>query len=192
MQTSRRKKHPVKRIIKGIILTLIAILLYVIIGGYAPFIRCPEVTDINALKARAQEMSQDIESADRASILETNLSALDERIRLMAQAEEEIIITSYDMRDGESTRDIMAVALHRAEEGVKVRILVDGISGLIRFHGNDMFAAVAAHPNIEVRIYNLLNPALPWKTMGRMHDKYVIADDKAFILGGRNMFDYFI
>lgn len=192
MQTSRRKKHPVKRIIKGIVLALVAILLYVIIGGYAPFMHCPEVTDINALKARAQEMSQDIESADRASILETNLSALDERIRLMAQAEEEIIITSYDMRDGESTRDIMAVALHRAEEGVKVRILVDGISGLIRFHGNDMFAAVAAHPNIEVRIYNLLNPALPWKTMGRMHDKYVIADDKAFILGGRNMFDYFI
>ena len=120
MQTSRRKKHPVKRIIKGIVLVLIAILLYVIIGGYAPFIRCPEVTDINALKARAQEMSQDIESADRASILETNLSALDERIRLMAQAMREGANTAYKavMKPKEGT--ILTVARVIAEETEKV------------------------------------------------------------------------
>ena len=33
---------------------------------------------------------------------------------------------------------------------------------------------------------------MPWKTQGRMHDKYVIVDEMAYILGGRNTFDYFI
>ena len=28
----------------------------------------------------------------------------------------------------------------------------------------------------------------PWKTMGRMHDKYLIADGKRYILGGRNTY----
>ena len=37
-----------------------------------------------------------------------------------------------------------------------------------------------------------MNPLLPWKTQGRMHDKYVIVDDYGYILGGRNTFDYFI
>lgn len=37
-----------------------------------------------------------------------------------------------------------------------------------------------------------MNLLLPWKTQGRMHDKYVIVDDSVFILGGRNTFDYFI
>ena len=30
------------------------------------------------------------------------------------------------------------------------------------------------------------------QTQGRMHDKYVIVDELAYILGGRNTFDYFI
>ena len=30
------------------------------------------------------------------------------------------------------------------------------------------------------------------ETQGRMHDKYVIVDDSAYILGGRNTFDYFL
>ena len=54
------------------------------------------------------------------------------------------------------------------------------------------FRAVAAHENVEVRFYNLLRMLTPWKHMGRMHDKYVIVDDVAFILGGRNMFDKFL
>ena len=55
-----------------------------------------------------------------------------------------------------------------------------------------LFYALSSHPNIEIKIYNKMNPLLPWKTQGRMHDKYVIVDDYGYILGGRNTFDYFI
>ena len=56
----------------------------------------------------------------------------------------------------------------------------------------ELFYALSSHPNVEIRIYNPLNLLTPWKLMGRMHDKYVIVDEKAYLLGGRNTFDYFI
>ena len=37
-----------------------------------------------------------------------------------------------------------------------------------------------------------INPLKPWKMMGRMHDKYLIADGKRYILGGRNTYNYFL
>lgn len=130
--------------------------------------------------------------AERAMILETNTSAWEERIRLFSMAQERIVLTTFDMRDCESTRDLLSVLLDRAENGVQVQILVDGISGVYRMDGNPLFYAVSSHPNVEVRLYNKLNPFLPWKTQGRMHDKYIIADEFAYVLGGRNTFDYFI
>ena len=125
-------------------------------------------------------------------ILETNQSAWDERMRLMNLARERIILSTFDFRDGESPRDLMAVMLHKADQGVSIKILVDGFSGLVRMEPCKLFYALSSHPNIEIKIYNKMNPLLPWKTQGRMHDKYVIVDDYGYILGGRNTFDYFI
>lgn len=180
-----------KQFIKHVLTLITVFILFLIIGAWAPFMKYPEIRETDGIQFASEIMRTDSESPDRAAILETNLSALDERIRLMNQAQEEIIIASYDVRDGESTRDILAVALKKADEGVKVRFLTDGISGLVHMD-SELFRAVAAHPNIEIRLYNMPNLLEPWKFMGRMHDKYLIVDDLCYILGGRNMFDYFI
>lgn len=39
---------------------------------------------------------------------------------------------------------------------------------------------------MELKIYEKFNPLLPWTINNRMHDKYVIADKKVAIIGGRN------
>lgn len=172
-----------------VLLLVVLALLYLTIGAVAPFLRYQKVTEpveIELEKKAAEE------SCDRAMLLETNTSAWEERIRLFSQAEERIILSTFDMRQGESTRDILAMLLHKAEEGVQVKILVDGFSGIIRMEGKPLFYAASSHPNIEIKLYNPVNLLTPWKTQGRMHDKYVIIDDKAFVLGGRNCFDYFI
>ena len=56
---------------------------------------------------------------DRAMILETNLSAWEERPRLINQAEERIILSTFDMRDGESTKDLLALILGEGGSGSK-------------------------------------------------------------------------
>lgn len=172
-----------------VLLLVVLALLYLIIGAVAPFLRYRKVTELVEIELEKKAAE---ESCDRAMLLETNTSAWEERIRLFSQAEEEIILSTFDMRPGESTRDILAMLLHKAEEGIQVKILVDGFSGLIRMEGKPLFYATSSHPNIEIKLYNPVNLLTPWKTQGRMHDKYVIVDDKAFVLGGRNCFDYFI
>ena len=190
--SKNKRGRAIRHVVKGILLFFLAVLLINIIAAYLPFANPPGLDDPGAIEARAEAMCADIETQDRATILETRTDALNERIRLMMQAKEELVITTYDCRDGESTRDILCVALNRANAGVKVRILVDGISGRLKLLTSDLFQAIEAHPGIEIRFYNLLTQWTPWKHMGRMHDKYVIADDFAYILGGRNMFDYFL
>ena len=191
MARPRKRRRVARRIILWAILLLA---LYQLIGGYAPFMRVPELSTENArlAEARADEMSHDIATGDRATILETRPEALNERLRLIHRAEREVVITTYDCRDSESARDILCVALERADAGVRVRMLVDGMTGLVNMRFKPLFLALAAHPNIELRLYNPPGFFTPWRHLGRMHDKYVIVDDMGYILGGRNMFDHFL
>ena len=190
-----KKKHAKtfpRRALRIFCQILVAFLLYSIIGAYAPFAICPVMDAPSTARATVEQMQQDQVTSDRVMVLSSHADALDERIRLMNTAQHDLIISIYDLRDGESTRDVLCVALERAEAGVRVRLLVDGISGWLRLSSNELFQALETHPNIEIRFYNPLRLLAPWHHMGRMHDKYVIVDDVGYILGGRNMFDSFI
>lgn len=173
-------------------LLLLAAFLYLAIGATAPFFHYKTIPDKTKEQFSTKAFYQDGPGVDRAMILETNESAWEERLRLMNLAQERIILSTFDFRDGESPRDLLSIMLHKAEEGVQVKILVDGFSGLVRMERSEVFYALSSHPNVEIRLYNPINLAQPWKTQGRMHDKYVIVDDYGYILGGRNTFDYFI
>ena len=88
--------------------------------------------------------------------------------------------------------------LESADRGVRVRLLLDDLDARAQ---NDGFAALAAHPNIEVRMFN------PWLTRDgtlskagegifhfnrinrRMHNKSWIADNRIAVVGGRNVGD---
>lgn len=178
---------------KKIIISLIAfIILYLVVGAIGPFIFHKKVSKEYKEQLNVNEFYGDKATVDRAMILETNQSAWDERIRLLDKAKERIILSTFDMRDGESTKDILSVILAKAEEGVNVKILVDGFNGPMRMNNNELFKAISSHPNIQIKIYNPVNLLMPWKSQGRMHDKYIIVDDIGYILGGRNTFDYFI
>ena len=188
------RKKLLRRAFRGIRLLISLFVAFSLIGSVIPFLHQPALTTEAAasVESRADEMQHDIDTPDRVMMLPTSTSGLDERLRLMSQAKREIIIVTYECHDGESTRDIIATALHMADRGVHVRFLVDGIAGRMDHMGDDLFGALAVHPNVEIRFYNLIHWYAPWKYMGRMHDKYVIVDDTAYILGGRNMFDKFL
>lgn len=175
-----------------LLLLAVAAVLYLLIGATAPFFHYKTVTPETKAAFSADKFYKEGPGVDRAMILETNESAWTERLRLMNLARERIILSTFDFRDGESSRDLLSVLLNKAEDGVQVKILVDGFSGLVRMENNKLFYALSSHPNVEIKLYNPINLLAPWTTQGRMHDKYVIVDDIGYILGGRNTFDYFI
>lgn len=171
---------------------LLFIMAYLLIGATAPFMVYRKLQKDTLKDFDPGRFRSGAAGTERAALLETNLSAWEERLRLLDRAKERIILATFDMREGKSARDILSVLLAKAEEGVKVQILVDGVSGLIQMEGHELFYAPSSHPNVEIKIYNKLNLLKPWTLQGRMHDKYVIVDQEAYILGGRNTFDYFI
>lgn len=181
-----------KKLGRKIFLVLVALVIVLIAAIVGPFMRYKEITKETEANFHIEDFRSDQVGPDRAQLLETNTSAWEERIRLFNRAEERIIMSTFDIRPGQSAQDVLAMLLHKAEEGVKVQVLVDGVSGLIRMEGEELFYALSSHPNAEIKIYNRLNVLTPWTSQGRMHDKYMIVDDLAYILGGRNTFDYFI
>ena len=82
VKQQKKKKHPIRR---TVLLLILALIVYQVVGGYAPFARLPALSSENAsaIEARADEMQRDVDSPDRATILETRSVALDERLRLI-------------------------------------------------------------------------------------------------------------
>jgi len=89
--------------------------------------------------------------------------------------------------------------LRAAERGVKVRVIVDD---LLVDASDKTLLALAAHPNVDIRIYNPKHSVgVSWYRRAwaavtdfrgsnqRMHDKVLIVDGELAITGGRNMAD---
>src|SRR6266850_794502 len=112
---------------------------------------------------------------------------------LLARAAERSLDVQYYILRADTTGGLFCEALWRAaERGVRVRLLLDDNNT------RGMDDALAAHPNIEVRLFN------PYASRGfrlgelvtdfsrlnrRMHNKSFTADNQATIVGGRNVGD---
>lgn len=119
------------------------------------------------------------------------------RVAMMQAAQKTLDVQYYAIHDDDVGRLMVHEMLAAADRGVRVRVLVDDI------HANrsDKVAAiVAAHPGIEVRLFN------PWQTRvgllrlvesvlrirqlnHRMHNKLLVADNAVAVIGGRNLGD---
>lgn len=134
----------------------------------------------------------DTMAQERILSIDNNMDALLWRLRLIEAARERVVLTTFNFRDDNSGQDIMAALLHAADRGVEVQILVDGINGSLWMTNSRNFQELAAQECVEVKFYNPINLLKPWEINYRMHDKYLIADDFAYILGGRNTDNRFL
>lgn len=176
------------------LLLVLFVVLYIVVGMLAPFVVQKRIASgENPLHMEDfYARDEDGMCVDRAHVVEENMEALELRLRMAQEAQERIILSTFDFREDESTWDFAAALYEAAQRGVKVEIMVDGISGLLRMERKPFFYALSSHPDIEIRIYNTPNLLMPWTINGRMHDKYMICDDKSLLLGGRNTFRYFL
>lgn len=181
-----------RRIVKCILGTALLFAVYVFLGVCLSYNKQPDISQEYQSAFHAEDCYADTVSTDRACIIEDNGEALERRLKMIEQAKKRVILSTFEFRADESGKRMIAVLLRAAERGVKVQVLVDGMPAFLRMDRNDYFYALAAADNVEIKVYNRINVLMPWKSMGRMHDKYVIVDDDCYLLGGRNTYDYFL
>jgi putative cardiolipin synthase len=142
------------------------------------------------------------------SLLERNQDALKWRLALVDTATHSVDLQYYVWFGDISGQLLMARVIAAADRGVKVRLLFDDLSSLLRTmtsveFRDEMLARVDAHPNIQVRVFNgwrnralagrLFEGATEFSRINRrMHNKQMIADNRVAIIGGRNIGDEYM
>src|SRR6476619_4925354 len=116
----------------------------------------------------------------------------------LADLAEQSLDMQYYMWDGDTTgRIVVDHMMKAADRGVRVRLLVDDPY----YKASDSVkACLDAHPNIEIRLFNPLTNRR-WSILDfifdfgrvnrRMHNKLMVADNAAAIVGGRNIGDIY-
>jgi putative cardiolipin synthase len=124
---------------------------------------------------------------------------MDARLTLARQAETSLDLQYYLLQNDVTGHALLRAVRDAALRGVRVRLLVDD---LYTDQSDRMLVALAAYPNVEVRLFNPF-PAgrtffvTRWlfalsdfaRVNHRMHNKMFIADGAFAIAGGRNIAD---
>lgn len=130
--------------------------------------------------------------------------SLDTRVQLARRAQVSLDVQYYHFEADETGRWLLRALRDAALRGVRVRLLLDDFytGGL-----DELFLAFAAHPNVEVRLFN---PFMAARDSGqltrfaasigdfrrlnhRMHNKLFVADGAMAVIGGRNVAnEYFL
>ena len=103
---------------------------------------------------------------------------------------------------------LLSRVIAAADRGVKVRILFDDLSTMLRRMTSPelrdaMLGRVDRHPNIEVRVFNgwharewvgrVVEGAVELERINRrMHNKQMVVDNRVAIIGGRNIGDEYM
>jgi cardiolipin synthase C len=141
------------------------------------------------------------ERAHEVAILETGQDALVARLHLIRSARESIDFQTFSWGDDDSSRLIYWEFVAAARRGVHVRLLVDqlGLGG----SPDTLAFTTFVDPDLELRLYNVLsrrgrnttenlfrNALGNFQHMNhRMHNKLLVVDGCAAIIGGRNIDD---
>ena len=132
------------------------------------------------------------------ALVQDNLDAYAVRSLSARSAGRSLDLQYYIWHDDFTGRLLDYELLRAADRGVRVRLLLDDLNA----HGrNSILAALDAHPNIEVRMFNPTRNRAGtiarsvemllrmFSVNRRMHNKAWIADGRVAVVGGRNIGD---
>ena len=159
-------------------------------------LEAPDEGPLQLLRRRVADEAPPAESG--FLLIEDNGDALLWRLALIDSAVKSLDIQYY-LWSGDATGDLLTRRIvEAADRGVRVRAIIDDF--LITKDGTDS-AVLARHPGIEIRFYNpwarrdsgMIGRGIEWISRDelnhRMHNKLLLADGTAAIVGGRNVAD---
>ena len=131
-------------------------------------------------------------------LMPLGLFSLDTRVQLARRAEVSLDVQYYHFENDETGRWLLRALRDAAVRGVRVRLLIDD---LYTSGQDDLWLAFAAHPNVQVRLFNPFKRARDHgqgarfladignlaRLNHRMHNKLFIADGALAVIGGRNV-----
>jgi putative cardiolipin synthase len=154
----------------------------------------PEETRLGAQFSSA---ARDHGGSSGFHILAVGLDGFQVRVQMIDAAERTLDLQYFIFRGDETGRLLTDALLRAADRGVRVRVLIDDGDTVA---GDEQIVALNAHQSIQIRIFNpfsyrghngflkgveLLSHAN--RLDRRMHNKLLIVDNSAALLGGRNI-----
>lgn len=132
-------------------------------------------------------------------VLDGSKAALDWRLAIIDSAVSSVDIQTYLWYPDNAGRLILERAVRAAERGARVRLIIDDI---LTIGLDQTIVELENQPNIELKLFN------PWKEreLGsrvgeviaemerlniRMHNKLIVVDGVAVVVGGRNLGDHY-
>jgi putative cardiolipin synthase len=157
--------------------------------------------------AAAEALLRDVhgEAASGFRLLRTNQDGLAWRLALVDSARHSLDLQYYVWFGDKAGQLLMARVIAAADRGVRVRLLFDDLNTLLHdmTHVELRDAALSRidrHRNVEIRVFNawrqrslfgrVFETAADFERLNRrMHNKQLVADNRATIIGGRNIGD---
>lgn len=161
--------------------------------------RAPSSDRIRPLDLRnAFDGLQGSDEAGMANVLTHNAEAWAIRWKMIEGARETIDVATFILGNDVIGRATIAQLLKKADEGVKVRLLIDGrgsLAFLMPTAGRGILNELARHKNATVHVYNRAHIAIfsaltqfnPVPVVASTHDKILVVDRRLAITGGRNL-----
>ena len=159
----------------------------------------PEETTLPPPQTMSWNELAGVRSDNWLHLLNSGNEAIDWRLRLIDSASVSLELQTFLWSKDRTGLTILRHIYEAADRGVRVRILLD--DSFIATHDKAILN-IDNHTNIELRIYNpyahransmvireLLNFGDFSRVDHRMHNKAIIVDNRAAIIGGRNLAD---
>lgn len=190
-----------RRFLRAIAARTILLTVFFLVGGCAKLTPL-DLPDDNELPLATGQLWNRLESVRPDNWiypLNAGREALEWRLRVIDSASQSIDLQTFLWKDDVTGFVILERLVAAADRGVRIRVLLDDtFTDAYR----PVIQQLVGHPNIALRIYNplslrsanmivrnLLNLDDFARINHRMHNKLLVADSRAAIVGGRNQAD---
>lgn len=180
------------RIVRWLLISLLVLLVGVPVVFAIAFLGIQEASERQWLGQAPQHSAIDVRSREphAVALLDVGFDSLAARLKLIEEAQRSIELEFFIYELDEASRLISQALARKAQQGVKVRILVDFAMPVFKLA--PQVARTLEQAGVQVRYYNTSGLARFFAMQHRTHRKLLVVDRLKAIIGGRNIGnDYF-